>query len=390
MNFKGTVLRRFFAQWQSALIGLCLLAACPLFADTVPLYTEIRTFNPDTGYAWDASRYDRNWDFWSSEPNYPDPCSVCVQDAIYHCPLDGGIGHTYNSPPGDVLDGLADYTYGTLVTPIEDHSLQVLAVSGCIMPPYNRRDTRAVCLFNMKKVRAVNPLTGAIVEAKLRFAIDTIVNWDRSQIDDKPCPTRLYIGIYPSWEQNYWIQSYDGPAYPDTPISELQPLFDPNQAGILLCEKELDIRVFNGPLGSGVLQPLTRRYLWYTNPGAAVYEVDFTGEARQIAAASADPNGWTGFTIRPSLDGDMVLVSLDGQYNWGGLPFPVGFPPTLEVKVSRTLGDLDDANGVDAKDFSIFSRQWGDSGYPAADLDTQGQVNENDLKLLAANWLQGK
>lgn len=371
-------------QYQIITAAFALLAVIGARAETISLYTEIRTYDPRDGWSWPPpSPVDTNWDYWQAEPNYPDPCSVLIEDAIYHCLYDGGFGHDLD--PNLVLDGYVDGSYSTLFIQVDDHSLQTLGLSGCDFSN-DKRDTRVAALFNLKKVLAHNPNPGAIVEAKLRFAIDWVVNWNRTSFNDYPCPTTLFVSVFPGWEQNFWLADYDGPGYPTTPLSELDALFDPAGAGIAICEKTVDLRVLNGPLGSGVLQPLTRRYL--ENPPRAVsYEIDFTSEVRQIAAQTSDPNAWVGFTIRPSLDGERVFVSLDAQYNLGGLE-TVGFPPTLDVTVSTITGDLTEPNGVNMLDYRIVGQQWGQSGYPNGDLNASGTVDPADIQIIAENWMQ--
>ncbi len=377
-----------FSRWKQWLVWAVVLwlGVCAQ-GEVFSLYNEIRNYDPENGWFWGyPSPVDTNWDYWQAEPNYPDPCSVVIEDAIYHCLYDGGFGHDLNQPPGDVLDGFVDGAYSTLFVQVDDHSLQTLGVSGCDIPPYDKRDTRVTTIFNLKKVLAHNPNPGAIVQAKLRFSIDWVVNWDRTSFNDRPCPTTLFVSVFPGWEQNFWLADYDGPEHTTTGLSQLDALYDPVGAGIALCEKTVDLRVMDGPLGSGVLQPLTRWYL--ENPYQAVpYEIDFTSQVRQIAAQTTDPNAWVGFTIRPSLDGDRVFVSLDAQYNLGGLE-TVGFPPTLDVTVSTVTGDLAEPNGVDMLDYRIVGQQWGQSGYPNGDLNASGTVDSADISIMAENWMQ--
>jgi len=338
------------------------------------LYTEIRTADPCTGGA--NSYYDTNWDYFQQDqdPNV-------VEDAIYLCPFDGDSGH--KPDPGIVPDGNVDGCYSTMsMGPGGGSAIQVLGISGCDIGIDNR-DTRLAVLFNLRRLKAVNSDAGAIQQAKFKFCIDSIVNWDRSPWDDYLTPTTLYITIYDANEQNFWKHPPDEPCEPNTPNTELQDEFDgdPN------TEKLLDIQVDDGPYGPGT-QPLTRWYL--ENHGPQFYEVDFTDELRQIL--SQDPNlKWIGFTISPSLDGEPLLLSMDAQYNWIPLGYEAAIPPTLDVEVSRFTGDLDEDGDVDLVDFALFAKQWRQSGkLLSADLCVDGIVEARDLALFCKNWLKGK
>jgi hypothetical protein len=153
---------------------------------------------------------------------------------------------------------------------------------------------------------------------------------------------------------------------------------DPN------TEKVLDIRVDDGPWGPEPNQPLTDYYIWAID-GPQSYEMDFTEEVRNIIVA--DPNcDWIGFTIRPSLDGEACYLKMKADR------YPnEAFPPTLDMQVSKYLGDLNDDGGVDFVDFALFARQWKQSsGLLIADLDVNGTVDFNDISLFCENWLKGK
>lgn len=351
-----------------------LVSGDGVYGDEVSLYTEIRTVDPCTGDT--NPYYDTNWDYFQQdqEPNV-------VEDAIYHCPFDGGSGHKVGESPPDVVDGNVDGTYATM-SGMPGVS-QSLGVSGCDIDPYDERDTRLSVLFDLSKIKAINDEAGAILNARFRFCIDWIVNWDRSHWNDYLAPTMLYVSIYAASEQNYWHHPPDDISHPNTPISDLQDEFDgdPN------TEKELDIRVDDGPWVPG-LQPLTRWYL--LNYGPQFYEIDFTEKLREILAA--DPNlEWIGFTIRTSPDGDVILLSMDAQYNWIPLGYEAAIPPTLNVQVAGYLGDLDDDGDVDFLDFALFAQQWGQSrGFLVADLNVDEIVNFADLGLFCKNWLKGK
>lgn len=354
-------------------IGLILLRGS-VYGERLSLYTEIRTVDPCTGGT--NPYYDTNWDYFQQDqdPNV-------VEDAIYLCPFDGDSGH--EPDPGIVPDGNVDGCYSTMsMGSGGGPATQVLGISGCDIGIDNR-DTRLVVLFNLQRLKAVNEDAGAIQQAKFKFYIDWIVNWDRSPWDDYLAPTKLYISIYDANEQNFWKHPPDDPCEPNTSIAELQDEFDgdPN------TEKLLDIQVADGPYGQGT-QPLTRWYL--KNYGPQLYEVDFTEELRQILAQ--DPNlGWIGFTIFPSLDGEPLLLSMDAQYNWIPLSYEAAIPPTLDVNVSKFTGDLDDDGDVDFMDFAIFAGQWQQTGQLlSADLCVDGIVDARDLALFCKNWLKGK
>jgi hypothetical protein len=166
-------------------------------------------------------------------------------------------------------------------------------------------------------------------------------------------------------------------------ISDLQDEFDADPK----TEKEIDIRVDDGSWGPG-LQPLTTWYIWIC--GTQFYETDFTEEIRQIM--NANPNfEWIGLTIRSSLDGESVYLSMDAQQNLNGDPDYVPIPPTLDVQVSKYLGDLDDNGNVDFLDFALFAQQWRQTdGLLIADLNVDGLVDSADLRLFNENWLKGK
>ena len=57
-------------------------------------------------------------------------------------------------------------------------------------------------------------------------------------------------------------------------------------------------------------------------------------------------------------------------------------------------GDMDDDDDVDLTDFAYFAERWQDSGCSAendwcggADINESGDVDKNDLKTVAVNWL---
>lgn len=368
----------------SALVILPLFAGIS-FANSLSLYTEIRKKDPNTGRSW--NKYDTNCDFWQQGPCYPDPCfaSNWVEDAIYLCAFDGASGHS-DYQPDRPIDGNVDGCYSTLyMGPGGDPTYQSLGVCGTDPNefPCNQRDTRMTTLINLSKIKAVNDKAGAILDCKFRWSIDYVMN-HAGGADYLQAPTKLYVSIFGARKQEYW-------RYPPDPydpnrvidINDLQDEFDadPN------TEKEIDIRVDDGPWGPG-LQPLTTWYIWIY--GTQFYETDFTEEIRQIMDANSNFE-WIGLTIRSSLDGESVYLSMDAQQNLNGDPDYVPIPPTLDVQVSKYLGDLDDNGNVDFLDFALFAQQWRQTdGLLIADLNVDGLVDSADLRLFSENWLKGK
>ena len=364
-----------------AIVVIVLSLGGTATADQLELFTDICPYilDPDP----QPNPYpDTNWDWWQQEdPNV-------IEEAIYLCAYDGASGHF--PCPNYPTDGNVNGCYSTLdMGSGGDATSQSLGVSGCDIEPYDERDTRVAALFNLSEIKAVNGESGAILDACFRFCIDWIVNWDRSHWNDYLAPTMLYVSIYAASEQNYWHDppdpcSLNDPNDPNddpngTHIIQLQDEFDgdPN------TERQIDIRVNDGPWEPG-LQPLTRWYLLEYGP--QFYEVDFTEELREIVTEDPDLE-WVGFTIRPSLDGEVVYVSLDAQEYHPNKPIP----PTLYVQVSEYLGDLDDDGDVDLVDFTLFAQQWGkSSGLLIADLNVDGTVDVADLALFCENWLKGK
>ena len=363
--------------------GLCGIT----IAERVELFTDICPYvfdNNDPNLPIDNPYQDSNWDYYQKgDPNVPQNDPNTVEDAIYHCPFDGGSGHKVGEPPPDVVDGNVDGTYTTM-SGMQGGS-QAFSATGCDIEPHDERDDRTIALFNLSKVKEINNNAGAILQAKFRLSIDRIVDWTRNDNHLLPAPSTLYVSIYPASEQNYWCDS-PPPEYPNTDINDLQDEFD----GDASTEKDVNIMVWDGPHGSGVLQPLTDYYIDDLNYGAQFHELDFTEELRRIV--SDDPNlEWVGFTIRASMDGGVVAVSLDALEYLYWKPVPKPIPPTLDVQVSEYLGDLDDDGDVDFVDFALFAQQWCQSGESlTADLNVDGTVDIADLGVLAGNWLKGK
>ena len=363
-------------------VSLLLASICP--ADSLSLYTELRKEDPNTGHGWD--RYDMNWDWWQQDPCYPDPCFAhnWTEDVLYLCAFDGASGHD-DYQPDSPTDGNVDGCYSTMYMGTGgDPTYQSLGVSGTDPNefPNNQRDTRMTILVNLAKIKAVNSNAGAVLNCKFRWSIDYVMNWAGGS-SYLQAPTKLYVSIFPAEKQQWWRHPPDSNSEPNTPIEELQNEFDgdPN------TEKELDIRVDDGPWGPG-LQPLTCWYIWIY--GTQYYEMDFTEEIRQIMKVNPSLE-WVGLSIRPSLDGEAVYLSMDAQQNLKEDPDYVPIPPTLDVQVSKYLGDLDDNGGVDFADFALFALQWKQSsGLLTADLNVDGVVDTADLARFCQNWLKGK
>ncbi|MFA5240462.1 MAG: hypothetical protein WC476_12250, partial [Phycisphaerae bacterium] len=231
--------------------------------------------------------------------------------------------------------------------------------------------------------------------AKFKWSVDYLMDWVNPGYYQR-APTHLYVSIYPDVNAtNYWRSPPDAndPDIPTiyfphlgvhiTDLNKLQHEFDPNGAGIQFAEKGIDIRVNEGPWPSITgLQPLTDWYL--QEYGAQFYEIDFTDEVRQIL--KLNPNlEWIGFTIRGSLDGENVLLQMHGGF------LPGAIPPTLDIQVTKYVGDVNDNNSVDFVDFALFSQDYGKTNsLYKADLNVDRNVDIADLDKFALNWLAGK
>lgn len=363
---------------QFLFISTISLVLCSVVsADSLSLYTGTRDSDP-------CSLNDSNWDWWQQDQG-PD----VLEDSIYLCMFDGASSHDDYQPEA-IIDGLVDGTYSTLsMGPGGQFVHQSLGVSGTspIEFPNNQRDTRATALVNLSKVMDINDNAGAIQKCVFRWSIDYVMPWTGTSLYLQ-APTTLYISIFPAEKQNYWQHPPDDASEPNTPISDLQNEFDPNGTGILFAEKAFDLTVDDGPWGPGI-QPLTN---WYIEQnGVQFYEMDFSSELRQIVANNpekfSDPcSAFVGFTIRASLDGEAVYLSMDARDRTDQLPIP----PTLDIQVAKYLGNLDDDSDVELMDFALFSQQWLQSeGLLTADLDVSGTVDIIDLSLFCKNWLTG-
>ena len=351
-------------------------------ADEVSLFTDTCPYilDPDP----QTNPYpDTNWDWWQQEdPNV-------IEEAIYLCAYDGASGHL--PCPNSPIDGNVDGCYSTLYMGSGGGDApQSLGVSGTDPNefPDNQRDTRVMPLFNLSKIKQVNDKAGAILNCVFRCSCDKVSDWSRQGQNDLQAPTKLYVSIFGADEQGYWCHPPDSNSEPNIPISELQDEFD----GELNTEKEIDIQVGYSPWwqepNEPMLQPLTQWYI--AEYGPQFYEMDFTEEIRQILDANSELE-WIGLAIRPSLDGEVVYLKLSALecLYYQGHDKPI--PPTLDVQVSKYLGDLDDDGDVDLVDFAIFAQQWEQSsGLLIADLNVDGTVDIADLGALAGNWLKGK
>jgi hypothetical protein len=356
------------------------------FADTVKLFTS--TVTPK----------DTNWDFWQQDQ--PEDVN---ENAIYHCMFDGASGHS-DYQPEHPIDGNVDGVYTTMsmgdpCAPITNQSIGVSGTSP-IEFPNDQRDTRVSALFNLTKVMQLNSTPNDINECKFKWSIDYVMPWAGSQTYLQ-APTTLYVGVFAADKQNYWRSDLDGNDLPTTDINDLQDEFDPNGASILYAEKAVDIRVDDSPWAPGEPnQPLTNWYLEQEQYGNQFYEVGFTQEVKDLIASDpdkyADPNtAFIGFTIRASLDGESVYLSMDATITRHGVE-PI--PPTLEIDVTTYIGDFNADGIVNFLDFGIFAKSWlsgiGDESWDfKCNLDNSGSseniIDFADLNVFCENWLEG-
>jgi hypothetical protein len=366
----------------------CWASLCA--AETISLYTK-------TG-GYGVADQDSNWDYWQQDQG-----EDIHEDAIYLGMFDGASGHP-DYQPEYPIDGNVDGVYTTMsMGPQGSPTQQSLGVSGTspVEFPNNQRDTRTAALFNLTDVMELNSNPDDINQCKFKWSIDYVMPWAGSTYYLQ-APTTVYVGIYLANKQNYWWQYIDGDDEPNTPIIELQDEFDPAGAGILYVEKSIDIRVDDGPWGPGI-QPLTN---WYIENaalgekyGVQFYELDFTSELKDLVASNAvkfaDPNtAFVGFTMRTSLDGEAVYLSLDATMRLDQNPIP----PTLEIDVTTYIGDFNADGIVNLLDFSIFAKSWlSEKSDPEwnskCNLDNSGMsedvIDIADLNVFCENWLEG-
>ena len=345
-------------------------------AETVSLYTDVSTFG------------DSNWDYWQQ-----DQSERIQEDAIYLGMYDGANGHS-NYQPEYPADGSVDGLYSTMSMGAGGAAIyQSLGVSGTDPEefPYDQRDTRMACLFNLTKIMELNSNPSDINDCKFKWSIDYVMPWAGSTTY-LMAPTTLYIGIYSALQQNYWRSDIDGDDFVSTDMNDLQNEFDPNE--LLYVEKEFDLCVDNGPWGVGI-QPLTN---WYIEQyGVQFYEVDFTEEVKELLALEpekySDPNtAFIGITVRCSLDGESVYLSMDAQNRLSQNPIP----PTFEIELTTYTGDFNADGSVNLSDFDIFAVYWqseiNDANYNSKcnlddDGSSQGRIDIADLRVLVENWL---
>ena len=160
----------------------------------------------------------------------------------------------------------------------------------------------------------------------------------------------------------------------------MQDIFDEEPT----TEKAYDLRVADGP-GTQDAEGLRRLTNWTIEEyGVQFYEMDFTNELRQILADDANLE-WVCFTMRTSRDGESVNLSVDATLRQEQNPIP----PTVDIKVAKYLGDLDDDGDVDVRDFALFHQQWlNNNGLLTADLDIDGDVDFTDFVMFSKNWLK--
>ena len=361
-------------------LAVVLICTGSSFADSLFLYTETSFGDLD---------FDDNWDWWQQEPNYPDPCYATVQteDALYFCTFDGASGHT-NDDPCQPVDGNIDGVYSTFTMGEGGApTFQSLNISGVDINEsgrFEQRDTRVMMLVNLAKIKAVNENAGAILDCKFRWSIDYVMRWvgGSTYLD---APSIMYVSVFGCDKHGFWRHPPDDTSEPNTPVSSLQNIFDedPN------TEKAYDLRVTDGqgsqdgndPNGN----PLYRLTNWTIETyGVQFYEMDFTREVREVLAD--DPNlEWICFTMRSSRDGESVNLSVDATLRQDQNPIP----PTVDIKVAKYLGDLDDNGIVDVNDLGLFVQQWlKDDDLLTADLDADGDVDFVDYSMFSKNWLK--
>jgi hypothetical protein len=345
------------------------------FADDLSLYTET---------SFDAADFDDNWDWWQQDSNYPDPCYAAEQteDALYFCAFDGASGHTNDAPYWPV-DGNVDGVYSTFTMGSGGApTVQSLNLSGVDIEESDRfeqRDTRVMVLINTAKIKAVNEHAGAVLDCKFRWSIDYVMRWvgGSTYLD---APSTLYISVFGCDQYEFWRHPPDEPIRPNTPVSYLQDIFDEEPS----TEKAYDLRVTDGP-GTQDANGLRRLTNWTIETyGVQFYEMDFTQEVREILADDPELE-WLCFTMRPSRDGESVNLSVDATLRQDQNPIP----PTIDVKVAKYLGDLDDNDTVDFIDLDLFVQQWQkNSGLLTADLNVDGSVDFRDFTFLGKNWFE--
>lgn len=355
----------------AAPIGLCSSKTLDLFTST-------------TGHG------DSNWDVWQQDQG-----ETVEEDAIYLGMFDGASGHSDYQPESPV-DGNVDGMYSTMsMGPGGLLVNQSLGVSGTNPSefPDDQRDTRVSALFNLAKFINLHSSSDDIKECKFKWSIDYVMPWAGSTTYLQ-APMTLYIGIFAADKQEYWSSMLDGNDLPTTDINDLQDEFDPNSMGILYAEKEVDIRVDDGPWGAGI-QPLTN---WYIEQyGVQFYEVNVTEEVWEIISADpnkyADPNtAFLGFTIRASLDGESVYLSMDARDRLAQNPIP----PTLQIML--TNADFNSDGIVNFYDFAVFAQSWRSSSTDdrwnaECNLDDSGSsenvIDTADLLFFCDKWLEG-
>jgi hypothetical protein len=345
------------------------------FGDSLSLYTETSFGDAD---------FDDNWDWWQQDSNYPDPCYVTdrTEDALYFCAYDGASGHTNDDPcwpvDGNINGVYSTFTMGEGGAPV----FQSLNISGVdINEPdrFEQRDTRVMVLVNTAKIKAVNENAGAVLDCKFRWSIDYVMRWvgGSTYLD---APSTMYVSVFGCDQQGFWRHPPDDTCNPNTPVEHLQDIFDEEPS----TEKACDLRVADGP-GTQDVNGLRRLTNWTVEIyGVQFYEMDFTKEVREVLAN--DPNlEWICFTMRPSRDGESVNLSVDATLRQDQNPIP----PTVDIKVAKYLGDMDDDETVDFNDLDLFTQQWlRDDDSFIADLNVDGNVDFRDFAIFGENWLK--
>lgn len=347
--------------------------SCP--AESLSLYTETSFGDAD---------FDNNWDWWQQDSNYPDPCYAAEQteDTIYFCVFDGASGHANHDPNGPVdgsVDGVySTFTMGTGGAP----TFQSLNVSGVDINEtgrFEQRDTRVMVLVNLAKIKAVNENAGAVLDCKFRWSIDYVMPWVGTSFY-LDAPSTMYVSVFGCDKYGFWRHPPDEATEPNTPVSDLQDIFDYEPT----TEKAYDLKVADGP-GTEDANGFRRLTNWTIEEnGVQFYEMDFTKEVREVLADDSNLE-WICFTMRSSRDGESVNLSVDATLRQDQNPIP----PTVDIKVAKYLGDLDDNGVVDTNDLNSFTQQWlYNGGLLSADLDVDGYVDLKDFAMFSENWLK--
>jgi pimeloyl-ACP methyl ester carboxylesterase len=131
--------------------------------------------------------------------------------------------------------------------------------------------------------------------------------------------------------------------------------------------------------------PPTGSKIW----NATAYSVNFqSGQCKQVTMTwDLSDVGSYGYKLVNVGSGEIVTLVQGGEYS-----FEICNGEVLSFEISAILGDFDSSGVVNFVDFAMFAVHWletdcGTCG--GADLTGEGDVDFNDLKKLAENWLAG-